>query len=123
DVDATKALADAQAAADKDARRLQDFARQMDLGNRALKARRWADAVKAFSDALKLSPDDPQATAGLSKARFGQAMADGQAAMFGKACAEATPGFERPRAERRGDPAATALLRQAKALNKTGGGK
>jgi cytochrome c-type biogenesis protein CcmH/NrfG len=123
DVDATKALADAQAAADQDARRLQDFARQMDLGNRALKARRWADAVKAFSDALKLSPDDPQATAGLSKARFGQAMADGQAALLAKRYADAVAAFEKALAEMPGDPQATALLRQAKALNRTGVGK
>jgi tetratricopeptide (TPR) repeat protein len=122
DLDATRGLADAQAALDKVARRQQDYDKQIQIGSRALTARKWADAVKAFSAALDLIPNDQRATDGLSKARFGQAMADGQAAMTAKRYADAVASFEKALAEMPGDPQATAALRQAKALNRGGTG-
>jgi tetratricopeptide (TPR) repeat protein len=123
DVDATRGLAEAQAAADQDARRLKDFTRLLDVANRALRARQWGDAIKAFNDALNLYPDDPQAAAGLSKARYGQAMADGQAALVAKRYADAITAFEKALAEVPGDLTASTLLRQARALNKSGSGR
>jgi tetratricopeptide (TPR) repeat protein len=49
-----------------------DYTRQMTLGNAALKDKKWDDAIAAFSAALKLVPNDPEATKGLQAANDGK---------------------------------------------------
>ncbi len=118
DLDATQGLRDARAADAREARRRMEFDKQMRAGAAAVKQRQYADAVRAYTEALKLYPDEPQATAGLSKAKYSQAMADGQAAMNAKRYGDAVRNFEDALKEMPGDTAATNALRQAKALLK-----
>jgi tetratricopeptide (TPR) repeat protein len=65
--------ADAKAAEARDKqrdaeKRQQDLSRLLKQGQDALAAKRFAEAQKAFSDALKLSPNEPAATRGLREA-------------------------------------------------------
>jgi cytochrome c-type biogenesis protein CcmH/NrfG len=83
-----------------------------------MKQRKFADAVLAFGEALKLYPDDQRATAALQQARYTQFMVDGQTALNAKRYADAVKAFEDALKEVPGDQAATAALKQARALNK-----
>ena len=85
-------------------------------GTLALQQRSYPDAVKLFRDARKLFPDDLVAADGLSKARYGRAMLEGQQALAQRRKADATRAFEAALAERPGDPAAQNGLRQARVL-------
>src|SRR5262249_26871106 len=46
-----------------------EYTRQMTLGQQAMAAKRYADAAKAFGEALKLQPNDPAATRSLTEAQ------------------------------------------------------
>src|SRR5262249_23220844 len=91
---AIQGLRDARTAAGAALRRGGDVGRAMQTATNALRARQFSDAITAFRAALRLVPDDPQALAGLRKARFGQAMSDGQAAMRASRFADAVRNFE-----------------------------
>jgi tetratricopeptide (TPR) repeat protein len=51
---------------------LAEYTRQMGLGNAALKAQKWDDAIAAFTAALKAMPNDPEANKGLQAANDGK---------------------------------------------------
>ena len=76
EVDKARAAAQAQAAQEAEARRRQqeeqarrnEFNRQMALGKAAMTARRYDDAVKAFTEALKNQPGNAEATKALHDA-------------------------------------------------------
>jgi tetratricopeptide (TPR) repeat protein len=87
-------------------------------GNAALAQRKYADAVRAFTDVLQVAPDNAAAKEGLHKAKYGQAMADGQAALLAGRAQDAIKHFEAALKEKPDDEAATAALRQARALKK-----
>ncbi len=73
---AAKARDDAKAVADAEARRKADeekrraeYTRLMNQGQAALAAKRYAEAVKDYGDALRVMPNDPTATKGLKDAQ------------------------------------------------------
>jgi tetratricopeptide (TPR) repeat protein len=76
EVDKARAAAQAQAAQEAEARKRQqeeqarrnEFARQMAAGRAAMTARRYDDAVKAFTEALKYQPGNAEATKALREA-------------------------------------------------------
>jgi superkiller protein 3 len=102
---ALAALAAVQAAYDK----------YMQAGAAALQLKRYNDARRAFSDALKVVPNDPAALVGLRDANYGHHMADGHAAVDAKNFAKAVREFEAALVDIPNDPAAAAALKQAKA--------
>jgi tetratricopeptide (TPR) repeat protein len=95
-----------------------DYNRLVQAGAQAFQAGRFADAVKAYQDALQLVPGDPVAGAALRQARYAQAMADGQAAMARRRFADAARLFQEALNNMPGDLAATTSLRQAAALRR-----
>jgi tetratricopeptide (TPR) repeat protein len=118
DVAAARGLREAQEGVERELRRAQDLDRNLRAGNDALKARRFADAIRAFNDALRIDRDNAQARDGLSQAKYGQAIADGQAALAAKRFDDAIKNFEAALREVPNDPTATAGLRQAQAMKK-----
>jgi tetratricopeptide (TPR) repeat protein len=90
----------------------------LQAGTQALKMRQYGDAIKAFEDALKLAPGNPDAVAGLRKARCGKAKADGQKALIAGRIQDAIDAFQAALKEVPDDPAATAGLNQARALKR-----
>jgi tetratricopeptide (TPR) repeat protein len=76
DADAKKGLTDAKIAAavdgklneDKEKRKA-DYAGFMEKGKKALAAKEWSDAVRAFESAIQVMPGDEDANKGLSEAR------------------------------------------------------
>jgi tetratricopeptide (TPR) repeat protein len=87
-------------------------------GTAALAERKYADAVRAFTEVLQVAPDNAVAQAGLHQAKYGKAMADGQAGLLAGRAQAAINSFEAALKEMPGDAAATAGLRQARALKK-----
>jgi tetratricopeptide (TPR) repeat protein/TolB-like protein len=76
---AQQGKADALAAADSDAKKKEEekknkaeFNRLMDQGQQQMTNKKYADAVKTFTDALKIYPDDTNAKAWLKKAKDGK---------------------------------------------------
>jgi tetratricopeptide (TPR) repeat protein len=118
DPDATAGLRDAERALAQPGRIQVEFAKLMQTGADALRQRQYADAIRAFSDAVQLAPDNADAAAGLHKAKYGQAMSKGQEALLARKIPEAIDAFKKALEEMPGDPAATAALRQARALDK-----
>jgi tetratricopeptide (TPR) repeat protein len=64
-----KDVQNAKAGADAETKKRDDFARLMAAGQSALGAKKYDEAIKAFTDALKLVPGDKDATKGLNDAR------------------------------------------------------
>jgi tetratricopeptide (TPR) repeat protein len=93
-----------------------EYDRLMKVGSAALKRNAYADASKTFRDALKLVPDDADATAGLSKAKYGRAMVDGSQALRLKRKADAVRFFEAALVEVPDDFQAKSGLQKAKML-------
>jgi tetratricopeptide (TPR) repeat protein len=118
DPDAVQGLRDAEAGQGPAARKQNDFDRAMQAGAAAVRQRQYADAIRAYGDALKLQPDNADAQAGLHKAKYGQAMANGQQALLARRIQDAIDAFEEALKEQPNDVAATAALRQARALKK-----
>jgi tetratricopeptide (TPR) repeat protein len=118
DTAAAKGLREAQERLDREVKREKDLDAHLRAGNDALKARRFADAIKEFNEALRLDRDNGQALTGLSKARYEQAVADGRAALAARKFDDAIQRFEDALKEVPNDPTATAGLQQAKALKK-----
>jgi tetratricopeptide (TPR) repeat protein len=92
-----------------------EFRRQLQRGLKDLDEKRFPEAVRHLKRALELQPGNLQATRGLRQARYGEAMADGRAALRDRRFAEAVRAFEKALAQVPGDPAATQALRQARA--------
>jgi tetratricopeptide (TPR) repeat protein len=56
----------------QDEQKLAEYTRQMNLGNTALKDKKWDAAITAFNEALKLVPNDAEAKKGLDAANAGK---------------------------------------------------
>jgi len=129
--DARKALAEGQTSSKLEA----DQAAAVKAGRAALLARKYDDAIKDFTEALRLKPDDKAVQTLLKEAQTGKAgeaaqaqaakkqqynqqMTQGQAAMTAKRYAEAVNHFSDALKLIPGDPAATQARADAvKALN------
>ena len=109
-------LANANAALVRTAKGQAEYNRLIKLGAAALDSNRYADAYRAFRDALKLVPDDAVATDGLSKAKYGRAMVDGLQALRLKRKADAVRFFEAALVEVPDDFQAKSGLQKAKML-------
>ena len=113
---ANVALAAANRAVVRNLEAQAEYDRLMKVGSAALKRNAYADASRAYRDALKLVPDDADASAGLSKARYGRAMIDGSQALRLKRRADAVRFFEAALAEVPDDFQAKSGLQKAKML-------
>jgi tetratricopeptide (TPR) repeat protein len=86
------------------------------LGTLALGRRAYGEAEKYFAQAVRKQPLDETAAAGLSQARYGRYMSEGQAAYRAGRKALAVQAFEAALAEKPGDPTAANMVRQARAM-------
>lgn len=92
------------------------YLRLAQAGNTALSRRAYGEAIKHFSEALTLFPEDLTALEGLRKARYGRAMVEGQMALQLRRRADAMAAFEMALAEAPNDPLAKQGMRQAQIL-------
>ncbi|MBY0231039.1 MAG: hypothetical protein K2W96_17270, partial [Gemmataceae bacterium] len=115
-VDIARDLRNARIALERDVRNKAEYERLVRAGTLALSRKMWAEAKKAFGDAIKLLPGDLAAKEGLSRARYGKAMQEGNRALMLKRKAEALSAFEAALAELPGDAAALEGQRRAKAV-------
>jgi tetratricopeptide (TPR) repeat protein len=130
--DAEKRRADAKAAADAEVRKRDEFNRAMATGQAAVTAKRYADAVKAYTDATQLNPSDPAAQKALKDAKaaldaskapplppanprgeFDREMAAGGAHEKQKQWAEAAAAYREALKQVPGDAKAAAALKNA----------
>jgi len=118
DVTAAGQLRKAQAGALLQTNPQANFARLLKAGQIALSQRQYADAIRSFTSAQQINPDNIQVTQGLQQARYGQAMADGQRDMLQKRYQAAIAAFESALQQSPGDPAATNALQRARQLAK-----
>ena len=109
-------LLNANTALARDLRGQAEYTRLIEVGSAALDRNNYTDAYKAFRDALKLVPDDADATAGLSKAKYGRSMVDGLQALRLKRKTDAVRFFEAALAEVPDDFQAKSGLQKAKML-------
>ena len=86
----------------------------MQKGAAAEKSQKYADAAKAFDEALKARPKDKTAQAGVSRNQFNANMAQGQQYLDGRMWVQAQAQFEAALQIVPGDPTATKLLQKAK---------
>jgi tetratricopeptide (TPR) repeat protein len=110
------ALRNARIAQENYVRHRVEYERLIAVGSRALAARQFGEALKAFQAAKKLLPFDLAARDGINKAKYGQAMVDGQQALKLRQKAEAIAAFEAALAALPGDTAALRGLALAKML-------
>jgi tetratricopeptide (TPR) repeat protein len=78
------------------------------------KQQKYAEAVRAYQEALRLVPGDAPAGAALRNAQFAQAMAEGRKALGLKRFPDAVREFERALQLAPGNPEALKALKQAK---------
>jgi len=116
DPQALQGLLQAQAALAGNVRSLPTYAQQMRHGREAYRRHRYADAVTAFTQALRLTPNDPQALANLAQANYALHMANGQAAMTARRYQDAVREFRAAVRQAPGDVLALNALRQASML-------
>lgn len=116
DAEVLLALRRARAALAAEAQAIRESDRLVRRGSLELGRKAFAEAEKTFRQALRQAPDNAQAIAGLSEARFGKAMAEGTAAFRARKKAEAVRAFEAALAEKPNDATAANALRQARAL-------
>jgi predicted Zn finger-like uncharacterized protein len=115
---AAQGLRDAQAGAERLARRRLTLDRQIQAGATALRQKQYAEAIRAFKAALDLDPDNPAALDGLRQARYADAMTEGWRALNAKRRQDAIRFFEDALKEKPGDPQATTALQQAKIVKR-----
>ncbi len=113
DLESIRQLRLARKALETEVKARLEYARLVKLGNAALDRRLYNDAVKAFTAALQILPDDVIATAGLSKARLGKGLADGQKALMLRRKNDAITAFQMALDEDPDNVVAAAGLRQA----------
>lgn len=95
-----------------------NYQQSMNAATQAVQQRRYGEAIKAYSEALRLVPDDLAATRGLRLARYQQAMAQAQTAMVARKFADAVRAYQDALRENPGDAQAQVGLRQAQALRR-----
>jgi tetratricopeptide (TPR) repeat protein len=115
---AAQGLRDAQAGANRRARRGLALDRQLQAGAAAMQQKQYAEAIRAFKAALDLDPDNPAALDGLRQARYADAMTEGWKALNARRRQDAIRFFEEALKEKPGDPQATAALQQAKIVKR-----
>lgn len=115
DAAATQSLRQTQATMQALAARQADYERLMQLGQAALRVKRFPDAIRAFGDALKVAPNDGAALAGLREASYSQNMTEGDAALRAKRFADAVREFQAALNDVPDDRNAMAGLKQAQA--------
>jgi tetratricopeptide (TPR) repeat protein len=91
-----------------------EYARQMGAGATFEKQQKYAEAVAAYKEALRLMPGDAKATAALESAEFAQHMAAGRSAQAAKHFADAVREYEEALKLEPGNAEATAALKRAK---------
>jgi tetratricopeptide (TPR) repeat protein len=116
DLDAAAGLRQAREAAEGVARAGAELDRLLQAAAAALDRSAYNAAIAAYNKALKLAPDDPRITGGLSKARYRKYMAEGRQALLARRRADAIRAYERALEEKPDDSAAAFGLRSAKAL-------
>ena len=78
------------------------------------KQQKFAEAVRAYKDALALAPGDAQATASLHTAEFSQHMAEGRKAMAARRFPDGAREFEEALKVKPGNPEAADALKRAR---------
>lgn len=116
DRDATAGLREAQRGLDREARNRPQYNEAMQRAVALHKQQKYAEAAKAYQEALVFFPDDPAAVNGLHQVRYSQFMIDGEADMRAKKYAEAMRDYENALKEIPGDPTAARAWQQARAL-------
>ncbi len=96
---------------------LPDLDGALKTGAAALAQRQFTTASRTFAEILRIDPNNAAAQAGLHQAKYGLAMNEGQKALLAGRPQDAVKSFEAALKEMPGDPAATAALRQARALH------
>jgi tetratricopeptide (TPR) repeat protein len=114
---AAAGLADAQRAVADAVRRRADWDALVKAGTAAAKQRKYADAAKAFKDALRIQPNNPQADAVRSMFRYNDNMADGFTALNARRYQDAIRHFQAALAEVPNDASAMAALTRARNLS------
>jgi tetratricopeptide (TPR) repeat protein len=94
------------------------FQKAMQDGAALEKQQKYADAVKSYQEALQLTPNDPQASAGLKRAQFNIHLTDGQRYLDAMRWADAQHEFEAALKLFPSDANATKLLNKAKQMKK-----
>jgi tetratricopeptide (TPR) repeat protein len=91
-----------------------EFTKRMQEAAGFEKQQRYADAIKAYQEALKVVPGDARATEGLRKADFALHFAEGQRLMTLRRFADAVREYELALQREPGNAAATAALKKAR---------
>jgi tetratricopeptide (TPR) repeat protein len=91
-----------------------EYDRQMQQGAALEKQQRYADAARAYQEALRLLPGDAKAAAALRSAQFSSHMAEGQKAMNARRYPDAVREYEEALKISPGNAAAAAALKQAR---------
>jgi tetratricopeptide (TPR) repeat protein len=91
-----------------------DFAGLMQTGAAFEKQKLWNEAVQAYREAVRLSPNDAKAASALANARYEKQMTEGRDHLKARKFAEAQADFEQALRFKPKDPEATRLLDQAK---------
>ena len=94
DANATQALTNAQNANQAATNSAKDYDAKVQQAKAFLKQQRFADASQAYSDAVKLMPNNPQNTKFASEGRYADAMNKGLAALSVKNYREAVNQFQ-----------------------------
>ena len=98
--------------------RLADANLLIQAGSAAANQRKYADAAKAFKEALRILPTHPQADTVAALFRYNDNMADGNRAMDARRYPDAIRHFQAALLEAPNDANAMMALNQARAMNK-----
>jgi cytochrome c-type biogenesis protein CcmH/NrfG len=91
-----------------------EYTNQMWAGAGFETQQKYAEAVAAYKEALRLMPDDAKALVGLRNAQFGLHMAAGRSAQAAKHFADAVREYEEALKFQPGNAEAAAALKRAK---------
>jgi tetratricopeptide (TPR) repeat protein len=91
-----------------------EYLKQMQAAAGFEKQQKYAEAVRAYQEALRLLPGGAAGGVALRNAQFAQAMAEGRKALTGKRFPDAVREFERALQLSPANPEATKALQQAK---------
>jgi tetratricopeptide (TPR) repeat protein len=91
------------------------FQKEMDNAAALEKQQKFADAMKAYQEALKIRPGDAKASQGVKLAEFNWRLAEGQKHLQARRFVEAQREFEAALRLFPGNPTATQLLKKAQA--------